>query len=104
MVMSPKSHLHTHFHNEYLLTAVCVETELHTNIPFSVETHGPKGAPAVQMLTRLGVLAAEASGSTFPGDQFAQGPWQGDAVSLCMFNARLDSTVAGFFALVAGGV
>jgi hypothetical protein len=50
------------------------------------------------MQSRLGVLAAEATGGSFMQDQFVQG----DAIDLCKFNARIEHSVAGFLLLAAG--
>lgn len=58
----------------------------------------------MQMLTRLGALAAEASGAPSHVISMYRAPlaWQEAAVSLCTFNARIKNTDAAFFAPVTG--
>jgi hypothetical protein len=74
----------------------------YTLLPFSVESHGRLGAPAMKLVSDLGRRVAEASGGVLRSGSFVEGVLQDISVALCRFNARIESTVAGYFAIGAG--
>ena len=54
--------------------------------PFSVESLGRLGAPALSFITRLGRKASAASAGTFSSRQFVEGVLQDIAVILARYN------------------
>jgi hypothetical protein len=65
-------------------------------IPFSVESLGRLGAPALSLLTKLGHTAAEASAGAFSSRQFVEGVLQEISIILAHYNRRMEVAVAGF--------
>ena len=71
-------------------------------IPFTVESLGRMGKPALGLLTSLGRRAADASGGTFSSRQFVDGVLQEVGVVLAHFNRRMENAVAGYVLRPAG--
>jgi hypothetical protein len=71
-------------------------------IPFSVESLGRLGAPALSLLTKLGRTAAEASAGAFSSRQFVEGVLQEISVILAHYNRRMEVAVAGYVLRPAG--
>ena len=65
-------------------------------IPFSVETHGRLGLPAMALLGQLGSAASEASLGAFSKTQFVNGVLQQLSAVLNKYNSRMEASVAGF--------
>ena len=63
--------------------------------PFSVETSGRLGKPALALITKLGRKAAIASKGAFSGRQFQEGVMQEISVILAFYHARMESYVSG---------
>ena len=64
--------------------------------PFSVESLGRLGKPALSLLSKVGRMAAERSLGTFSSRQFIDGVLQEIAVILCRYNVRMEHAVAAF--------
>ena len=64
--------------------------------PFSVESLGRLGKPALSLLSTVGRMAAERSLGTFSSRQFIDGVLQEIAVILCRYNVRMEHAVAAF--------
>ena len=71
-------------------------------IPFSVETLGRLGSPALSLLTKLGGAATEASAGAFSSRQFVDGVLQEISIILAHYNRRMENAVAGFVLRPAG--
>jgi hypothetical protein len=71
-------------------------------IPFSVESLGRLGKPALSLLSQLGARASEASMGAFTSRQYIDGVLQEISVILNRFNARMEKAVAGFVLRPAG--
>ena len=63
--------------------------------PFSVETSGRIGKPALALIKKLGRKAADASKGAFSGRQFQEGVLQEISVILAFYHARMESYVSG---------
>ena len=70
--------------------------------PFSVESLGRLGAPALSFITRLGRKASAASAGTFSSRQFVEGVLQDIAVILARYNARMENAVVAHVMRPAG--
>jgi hypothetical protein len=71
-------------------------------IPFSVESHGRLGAPALKFLTKLGRTAADASKGAFTCRQFVDGVLQELSVILNFYHARMENAVASLLVRPVG--
>ena len=74
----------------------------YTLLPFSVEADGRWGRPALKLVADLGRRVREASGGVLRSDSFVSGLMQEVSIALCRFNARIEHSVAGYFAVGAG--
>jgi hypothetical protein len=70
--------------------------------PFSVETSGRLGKPAVAFITKLGRKAAIASKGAFSSRQFVEGVLQEISVILSFYHARMESAVSSLIVRPAG--
>ena len=71
-------------------------------VPFSVETHGRLGRPAMQLLNKLGHLAEQRSRGLLRHAQFVERALQRFAVLGVQWNARMETHTAGDLALSPG--
>jgi hypothetical protein len=71
-------------------------------VPFSVETLGRLGQPAMGMLRQLGGMAARHSDGAFTQADFVSGVLKEIGCSLCRYNHRIEQAVTGYFAQGAG--
>ena len=72
-------------------------------VPFSVESLGRLGKPALALLTKLGRLAAERSHGTLTVRQFVDGVLQEISVIVNNLNSRMENAVSSFVLRPAGG-
>ena len=72
-------------------------------IPFSVESLGRLGKPALALLTKLGRLAAERSHDSLTVRQFVDGVLQEISVIVNNINSRMENAVSSFVMRPAGG-
>jgi hypothetical protein len=70
--------------------------------PFSVETSGRLGKPALALITKLSRKAAVASKGAFSGRQFQEGVMQEISVILAFYHARMEHYVSGLLLRPAG--
>ena len=64
--------------------------------PFSVESLGRLGKPALTLLSKMGRMAAESSMGSFSSRQFVDAVLQDISVILCRYHVRMEHAVAAF--------